>query len=137
MGAPGLLGFLINCPISQDALRAYGLGKARRALRDIIDTIKSRNADALVAIRHRPDTRALTMLEEDFIYGDVPALAPVELRDFIVSLHNLAEARPLIIEFSESSPGQDEAVAVAFGTGVAGVVAPPVPSRRLPISPAP
>ncbi len=127
-GRPGLLGFLINCPISQDALRAHGLEKARHALRDIIDTIKSRNANALVTIRHRPETRALTMLEEDFIYGDVPALAPVELRDFIVSLHNLAEARPLVIEFSQSSPGQDEAVAVAFGTGVAGVIAPPVPT---------
>ena len=131
-GRPGLLGFLINCPISQDALRAYGLDKVRRTLRDIIDTIKSRNQGALVAIRHRPGTRALAMLEEDFLYGDVPALAPVELRDFVVSLHNLAESRPLVIEFSESSPGQDEAVAVAFGTGVAGVVAPPVPSPASP-----
>jgi glycosyltransferase involved in cell wall biosynthesis len=132
LGRAGLLGFVINCPISQDALRAYGLGKARRALRDIIETIRGRNADALVAIRHRPDTRALTMLEEDFIYGDVPALAPVELRDYVVSLHNLAEARPLVIEFSQSSPGQDEAVAVAFGTGVAGVVAPAVPTPESP-----
>jgi glycosyltransferase involved in cell wall biosynthesis len=131
-GRPGLLGFLINCPISQDALRAYGLEKARRALRDIIGVIKRRNESALVAIRHRPETRALTMLEEDFIYGEVPALAPVELRDYIVSLHNLAEARPLVIEFSQSSPGQDEAVAVAFGTGAAGVVAPPVPTPASP-----
>ncbi len=131
-GRPGLLGFLINCPISQDALRAYGLGKASRALRDIIETIKSCHASALVAIRHRPETRALTMLEEDFIYGDVPALAPVELRDYVVSLHNLAEARPVVIEFNQTSPGQDEAVAVAFGTGAAGVVAPPVPTPPSP-----
>jgi glycosyltransferase involved in cell wall biosynthesis len=68
------------------------------------------------------------MLEEDFIYGEVPTLAPVELRDFAVSLHNIAEARPLVIEFSQASPGQDEAVAVAFGAGAAGVVAPPVPT---------
>ena len=131
-GRAGLLGFLINCPISQDALRAHGLEKVRRALRDIIDLIRSRNASAMVAIRQRHDTRALTLLEEDFIYGDVPALAPVELRDFIVSLHNLAEARPVVIEFSESSPGQDEAVAVAFGTGAAGVVAPPVATPASP-----
>src|ERR1700722_18361114 len=44
LGRAGLLGFVINCPISQDALRAYGLGKARRALRDIIETIRGRNA---------------------------------------------------------------------------------------------
>jgi len=131
-GRAGLLGFLINCPISQDALRTYSLAKARRTLSDIIDTIRSRNATALVAIRHRPETRALAMLEEDFIYGDVSALAPVELRDYVVSLHNLAEARPLVIEFSQSSPGQDEAVAVAFGTGAAGVVAPPVPTPASP-----
>jgi glycosyltransferase involved in cell wall biosynthesis len=131
-GRPGLLGFLINCAISQDTVRAYGLAKARRALRDLIELIKSRNSSALVAIRHRPETRALAMLEEDFIYSDVPALAPVELRDYIVSLHNLAEARPLVIEFNQSSPGQDEAVAVAFGTGAAGVVAPPVPTPASP-----
>ena len=110
------------------------MASRRRAARCATSSIviKSRNESALVAIRHRPETRALTMLEEDFIYGDVPALAPVELRDFIVSLHNLAEARPLVIEFSQSSPGQDEAVAVAFGTGVAGVVAPPVPTPASP-----
>ncbi len=127
-GRPGLLGFLIDCPIGQDALRAYGVDRARRALRSLIGVIRSRNPAALVATRHRPETRALALLEEDFIYGDIPALEPVELRDFVVSLHNLAEARPLVIEFNQVSPGQDEAVAVAFGAGAAGVVAPPVPT---------
>jgi len=127
-GRPGLLGFLIDCPISQDALRAHGLERVRRSLRDLIYIIKSRNPAALVAIRHRPETRALAILEEDFIYGDIPPLAPVELRDFIVSLHNLAESRPVVIEFNHASPGQDEAVAIAFGTGAAGVVAPAVAS---------
>ncbi len=60
----------------------------------------------MVSIRHRPETRALALLEEDFIYGDIPALAPVELRDFICSLHNIAEARPLIIEFSKARRGR-------------------------------
>ena len=127
-GRPGLLGFLINCPISQDLLRMGGLKRVRSNLSRVIEAIRSRNESAMVAVRHRPETRALTLLEEDFIYGDVPALAPVELRDFIVSLHNLAEARPVVIEFSQASPGQDEAVAVAFGTGAAGVVAPAVAS---------
>ena len=127
-GRPGLLGFLIDCPISQDALRAHGLERVRRSLGDLIDAMKSRNPSALVAIRHRPETRALALLEEDFIYGDIPPLAPVELRDFIVSLHNLAESRPVVIEFNQASPGQDEAVAIAFGTGAAGVVAPAIPS---------
>ncbi len=123
-----LLGYLIDCPISQDAIRAHGLNAIRRRLRTLVATIKSRDELALVAIKHRPETRALALLEEDLVYGEIPALAPVELRDFIISLHNLAEARPVLIEFRETSPGQDEAVAVAFGTGAAGVVAPPVPA---------
>ena len=36
--------------------------------------------------------------------------------------------RPVLIEFADASPGQDVAVAVAFGTGAAGVVAPAVPA---------
>lgn len=127
-GRPGLLGFLINCPIGRDALRAHGLERARRELRNLVAVIRSRNERAMVAIRHRSETCALALLEEDFIYGEVPALEPVELRDFVVSLHNIAEARPLVVEFNHASPGQDEAVAVAFGAGAAGVVAPPVPT---------
>jgi glycosyltransferase involved in cell wall biosynthesis len=123
-----LLGYLIDCPISQDEIRAHGLSAIRRRLRALIATIRDRDDRALVAIKHRPETRALAMVEEDLVYGEVPALAPVELRDFVVSLHNLAEARPVVIEFHDTSPGQDEAVAVAFGCGAAGVVAPPVPA---------
>jgi O-antigen biosynthesis protein len=123
-----LLGYLIDCPISQDEVRAHGLNVIRRRLRTLISTIRGRDDRALVAVKHRPETRALTLLEEDLVYGEIPALAPVELRDFIIGLHNLAEARPVLIEFRETSPGQDEAVAVAFGTGAAGVVAPPVPA---------
>jgi len=127
-GRHGLLGYLINCPVQQDQLRATGLDRARRTMRCLIQVIRNRDANALVALRHRPETRALALLDEDFIYGEVPAMAPVELRDLAVSFHNIAEARPLVLEFSEASPGQDEAVAVAFGAGAAGVVAPPVPA---------
>ena len=127
-GHGALFGYLIDCPISQDALRAYGLERVRRRLGALARTIRRRDTDALVAIKLRPETRALAMLDEDLIYGEAPPLEPAELRDFVVSLHNIAEARPVVIEFAEASPGQDEAVAVAFGTGAAGVVAPPVPA---------
>ncbi|HEY6395758.1 MAG TPA: glycosyltransferase [Candidatus Binataceae bacterium] len=125
---PAVLGFLIDCPISQDAIRAYGLEKIRRRARRLIAEIKVRAPQTLAAIKHRPETRALALIEEDFIYGEIPPLEPVELRDFVVSLHNIAEARPVVIEFAQTSPGQDEAVGVAFGTGAAGVVAPPIPA---------
>lgn len=122
-----LVGYVIDCPIAADELRAAGLEMVRKRLRVMLRTLHERDSRAIVGLRHRPATRALTLAEEDFLYGEVPALEPVELRDFVVSLHNLAEARPVIIEFAQASPGQDEAVAVAFGTGAAGVVAPPVP----------
>ena len=123
-----LAGYILDCEIEQDALRAGGLENARRRVRSVVKTIKERAPEAIVGIKVRPETRALSMLEEDFLYAEIPALAPVEIRDFVVALHNVAEARPVVIEFSDASPGQDEAVAVAFGTGAAGVVAPPVPA---------
>ena len=125
---PALIGYILDCPVSQDQLRAGGLENARRRLRSIISIIKDRAPEAIATIKLRPETRALTVLEEDFLYGEIPALEPIEIRDFVVALHNLAEARPVVIEFADASPGQDEAVAVAFGTGAAGVVAPPVPA---------
>jgi glycosyltransferase involved in cell wall biosynthesis len=126
-GHRALCAYLIDCPISQDELRAAGLMKVRAMMRELLRAIRLRDAHAMVALKHRPATRALSMLEEDFLYAELPALEPAELRDFITSLHNIAEARPVVVEFREASPGQDEAVAMAFGTGAAGVVAPPVP----------
>ena len=128
-GHRALGAYLIDCPISQDELRAAGFMKVRAKMRELLRAIKRRDAHAMVALVHRPATRALSMLEEDFLYAELPALEPVELRDFVTSLHNIAEARPVVVEFREASPGQDEAVAMAFGTGAAGVVAPAVPVR--------
>ena len=125
---PALVGYIIDCEVSQDELRAGGLENARRRIRSIVKTIKGRAPAAIVGLKVRPETRALSVLEEDFLYGEIPALQPVEIRDFVIALHNLAEARPVLIEFADASPGQDEAVAVAFGTGAAGVVAPAVPA---------
>ena len=125
---PALVGYILDCEIGQDALRAGGLENARRRVRGVVKTIKGRAPEAIVGIKVRPETRALSILEEDFLYAEIPALEPVQIRDFVVALHNLAEARPVVIEFKQVSPGQDEAVAVAFGTGAAGVVAPPVPA---------
>jgi glycosyltransferase involved in cell wall biosynthesis len=123
-----LIGFLIDCPMSQDALRAHGIGAVRKRLTALLETLRDRAPHAMLSLKLRPETRALSLLQEDFLYGEIPALPPLEIRDFVVSLHNVAETRPVLIEFAQASPGQDEAVAVAFGTGAAGVVAPPVPA---------
>jgi glycosyltransferase involved in cell wall biosynthesis len=125
---PGLIGYIIDCPISADRLRVGGLDTVRRRLRSVVKTIKDRASAALVTIKVTPETRALSLLEEDLLFGEIPSLTPLGIRDFVVALHNIAEARPVVIEFADASPGQDEAVAVAFGTGAAGVIAPPIPA---------
>ncbi|MHB8382349.1 MAG: glycosyltransferase family 2 protein [Candidatus Binataceae bacterium] len=127
-GHRALCGYIVDCPIPQDELRAEGFMKVRARMRELVRSIKHRDPQVMVALKHRPATRALSLLEEDFLYAEVPALEPVELRDFVVGLHNIAEARPVVVELRDPSPGQDEAVAMAFGTGAAGVVARPVPA---------
>lgn len=124
-GRTGLLGFLIDCPIAQDALHTHGLKPMREGLRRLLRTIRS--AGFAGGIHHRIETRALALEEEDFIYSDASGLSPAELRDYLAAMHNVADARPVIIEFQGSGPGGDELVATAFGMGAAGVVAPAVP----------
>ena len=64
---PSLVGYILDCEISQDALRAGGLENARRRARGVVQTIKERAPEAIVGIKVRPETRALSILEEDFL----------------------------------------------------------------------
>jgi glycosyltransferase involved in cell wall biosynthesis len=121
---PGLIGYLIECHLSQDFLRVHGFERVRRRLRALITTVRRSSLNLLVAIKHRPSTRAAALLEEDFVYSVVPPLSPVELKEYVTGLHNLAESRPVVIEFEQAMPDQDDLVASAFGLGAAGVVAP-------------
>lgn len=127
-GRAGLLGFLIDCPVEQDVLQAHGIKRTREGLRRLVSTI--RTAGFAGGIHHRVETRALALEEEDFIYSDAAGLSPVELRAYLAAMHNVADARPVIIEFKGFNPGSEELVATAFGMGAAGVVAPAV--RLLP-----
>src|SRR5260370_6686394 len=104
---PALAGYLIGCEVRQDALRAGGLENARRRIRTAVKTIKEFAPDAIGGIKVRPETRALSVLEEDFLYGEIPALQPIQIRDFVVALHNLAGSRPVLIEIAYASPGHD------------------------------
>ena len=123
-GDPALAGYLIDCPIDPATLRHRGLRQVQNRLGRLIQAIRRIDADCLVALKHRPATVGLALLDEDLIYAEMPALAPAELRAYVLRLHNLAEARPVVLEFGEGLPGQDEVVACAFGLGAAGVVAP-------------
>ncbi len=127
---PSLIGYLIDCPIAPEQLRMLGVERLRRALERILREIHSHDRRALVALKHRPSTVALANGAEDFLYADVAGLTPAELSPFVIALHNLAMARPVVIEFPQAGAGlgveQDELVATAFGVGAAGVVAPSV-----------
>lgn len=129
-GRTGLLGFLIDCPIAEGTLHAYGIKPIREGLRRLLRTI--RDAGFAAGIHHRIETRALALGEEDFIYSDASGLSPAELRDYLAAMHNVADARPVIIEFQRSSPGGDELIATAFGMGAAGVVEPAVSAAAAP-----
>ena len=121
---PALVGYLINCPIEADAVRTAGLKRIKRQFDGLIVALRRGDDRRTISLKHRPAVSALASLSEDLIYAALPPLAPADLNRYLVRLHNLAEARPVIIEFGEGLPGQDELVACAFGLGAAGVVAP-------------
>lgn len=125
-GHPALAGYLLNLRVEADWLRLNGLEKVRRWMRALVESARKHDGAALVALNHRPETRALWLTDEDLLYSSVPPMTPYELKNYIVSLHNLADCRPVIIELSESTPEQDELVACAFAVGAAGVVAHPI-----------
>src|SRR5262249_32292275 len=116
--------------VASDELRMRGVERTRRALEGIVREIHAHDQKALVALKHRPSTVALATGSEDFLYAEAGGLAPAELGSFVVALHNLAMARPVVIEFPPARASQDDLVAPASGVGAAGVVAPPPASPK-------
>ncbi len=125
-GHRALGAYVIDCQIERDELNAVGPIRARRRLRELIRTIKSRDPHVMVAIAHRADALALALKEEDFAFVKTPALDPIDLHEFIDKLRKVIGSRPAVIEFSETSIEQDAAIAAAFAAGAAGVIARPV-----------
>lgn len=124
-GHPALAGYLIDLPMNADWLRMHGLARVGRRLRSLLRAARNHDDAALIAVNHRPWTRALALEVEDLLYSSVPPMTPAELRSYVLSLHNEADARPVVIELGCGTPMQDELVACAFALGVAGVVAQP------------
>jgi len=122
---PALCAFLLNPVISFDQMRLHGVDRLRKRLNKLVLGLKGQCRNRLVGVRHRPFTTALIDVEEDLVYCSLNHLSIPELKDQIVALHNLADARPVVVEFEQAMPEQDERVASAFAVGAAGVVAPP------------
>src|SRR5208337_2823950 len=110
---PAVAGYLLDCPAGADWLRMQGLPKVQRRLDRLLKVIRSKDPNRLAAIHHRPDTRGLSLHEEDFIYSSVPALSLGELKNYVISLHDIADARPVVVEFAEPTAEQDELVGCA------------------------
>jgi len=121
-GYPDVIAYLLDCPLAPDALRSRGLETARTRLAKLLGAIRDIEPHKMVGLKHRACTLALTLEDEDFVYALMPPVAPSELRSRVVSLHNIAQARPVILEFGGMADGQDELIACGFGLGAAGIV---------------
>lgn len=126
-GRSGLFGYVVNCPLAE-VVRTCRLRRIRRNLAALVDRIHESDDRTLVAVRRRSVNFALSVSGEDFIYADAGPLRPAEVRDHLAALHDIARERPVVLEFTEPTPEQDEAIAVAFAQRAAGVVAPRVPA---------
>ncbi len=129
---PLLIAYLLDCPIEPDVLRFHGLETARSRLQRLIRELREFDPDRMLGLRHQAGTLGLASPDEDFLYIAMPPLSPAELRSRIIRLHNIAGARPLILEFEQTASGQDELIACAFGLGAAGLVVPERPTAALP-----
>jgi O-antigen biosynthesis protein len=120
---PAVIGYVFDCSVYSDELRCGGFEIARASLAGMVAAVRKLEPRKVVGVRHRIDSVGLVLADEDFLYAVMPPLAPGQLRSQVICLHNLAEARPLILEFGPTSSPQDELIACAFGLGAAGVVA--------------
>ena len=120
----GLIGFLLSPTIDAGWLRIAGIDRVQRTLAKLVRYLKGQGGGSLVAVRHQPATRALAVLDEDLLYSSVPGMSGQDLTNYIVSLHNMAESRPVVIELEAGCGDTDERVGCAFAAGAAGVVAP-------------
>jgi len=129
---PAVAGYIVDCPAGADWLRMQGLPRVQRRLGRLLEVIRRSDPNRLVAIHHRPATRGLILHTEDFIYSSVPPLTLGELKSYVVNLHDVADVRPVVVEFDQSTPEQDDLVGCAFALGAAGVVAPPIQRNATP-----
>jgi GT2 family glycosyltransferase len=145
-GYPALIGFLIDCSFDVDSDRTPASAKhtpnaVRSALEAVMRTVRETDSRFLIALKRRDDHStvphsmvpqprglhpAVALTDEDLTFASLAKIDAADVSRIIYALHEIADARPLVIEFGEELPGQDEVVARAFGFGAAGVVAPAI-----------
>jgi GT2 family glycosyltransferase len=138
-GYPALIGFLIDCSFDVDSNETPASAKhtpnaVRSALDAVLRTVRETDSRFLIALKQRFDYSmvpqptvpqpAVALTDEDLTFASLAKIDAANVSPIIHALHEIADARPLVIEFGEELPGQDEVVARAFGCGAAGVAAP-------------
>ncbi len=138
-GYPALIGFLIDCSGDGRKIPPAAIEVLRRGLTALTRTIHESCDGPLIAFKGRANAPTIATdgqgpsilsqelalaIGEDFTYVELSRIAPADFGPTVIALHRIAAARPLVIEFGEEFPGQEEVVAHAFGLGAAGVVAP-------------
>ncbi len=129
-GHPALCGFLIDCRLDNDASAKPVPNAVRSALDTVMRTVRQTDSRFLIALKRRFDEKptvppvTVALTDEDLTFASLAKIDAADVRPIIYALHEIADARPLVIEIGEELPGQDGVVALAFGCGAAGVVAP-------------
>jgi hypothetical protein len=143
-GYPALIGFLVDCSFDVDsdgtpASAKHKPNAVRSALEAVMRTVRETDSRFLITLKRRDDHStvphsmvaqptglhpAVALTDEDLTFASLAKIDAADVSPIIYALHEIADARPLVIEFGEEFPGQDEVVARAFGFGAAGVVAP-------------
>jgi GT2 family glycosyltransferase len=155
-GYPALVGFLIDCPIDGSAIPSSAIEVLHKELAALARTIHENHGNQLIALKRHADAPAIATggaehfreisddvsqkvaqkissdLCTDLTYVNLARIDAADLACAIAALHRLAAAHPLVVEFGEERPGQEEMVAHAFGLGAAGVVAPAMPPAASP-----
>ncbi|HJU11783.1 MAG TPA: glycosyltransferase [Candidatus Binataceae bacterium] len=119
----GIIGYLLNCQINPELLRDRGPERIRRRLAAILAAVRELDPHRMIGFKHLPGTSGLILPDEDFVYTVAPPIAADELHSLIVRLHNLAEARPVVLELPHRAPEQSQVIESAFAWGTAGIVA--------------
>jgi GT2 family glycosyltransferase len=135
-GHLALCGFLIDCPFDVNSNEKPVPDAVRRSALDaIMRTVRETDSRFLIGLKRRFDEKptvpqptfpqvTVALTDEDLTFASLAKIDAADVSPIIYALHEIADARPLVIEIGEELPGQDEVVARAFGCGAAGVVAP-------------
>lgn len=132
-GHPALCGFLIDCRLDNDASAKPAPNAVRSAIDTVMRTVRETDSRFLIALKRRFDEKrtvpqptqvTVALTDADLTFASLAKIDAADVSPIIYALHEIADARPLVIEIGEELPGQDGVVALAFGCGAAGVVAP-------------